>query len=161
MAAKRVLNAALKFHYPPLPPGFDGEVGELGNGIRFGPETDVAVQGAVGMKVNNRLLVQKTAAVVIGKLHPELVPTVHGCFDGGSGPFQALIVDEFKEDDIVLKRIDTKDEIVADVADAEGKSAGLVNAAGDGFNADAYYSFFDITFLGNGQGKVKVGPDIV
>ncbi len=52
------------------------EVGELGDGIGLGPEADVAVEGAVGMIVDDQFLVQKTAAVVAGEFHPELVPVV-------------------------------------------------------------------------------------
>ena len=115
--------------------GVDGEVGELGDGIGFGPEADIAVEGAVGVVVDDQFLVQKTAAVVAGEFHPELVPTIGGGFDGGGDAFQAFVVDEFKEDDVVLQRIDAEDKVIADIADPEGKPAGLVNAAGNGFDA--------------------------
>ena len=113
------------------------------------------------MKVDDQFLVQKTAAVAAGEFHPELVPAVGDQFNRGGDPFEAFVVDELKEDDIVFEGIDAEDEVIADIADAEGKPAGLIDAAGDGFDADAYDSGGDIAFLGDGQGEVKIGPDIV
>ena len=74
-----------------------------------------------------------------GKFHPELIPAVSDRFDGGGDALEAFIVDELKEDDIVFEGIDAEDEVIADIADAKGQSAGLVDAAGDGFDPDAYY----------------------
>ena len=96
-----------------------------------------------------------------GNFHPELVPAVSSQLDGGGDPLEAFVVDELEEDDVVFEGIDAEDEVIADIADAEGETAGLVDAAGHGFDADAYDAGGDITFLGDGQGEVEVGPDIV
>jgi hypothetical protein len=56
--------------------GVDGEVGELGDGVGFGPEADVAVEGAVGIIVDDQFLIQETAAMPAGKFRDvALVPS--------------------------------------------------------------------------------------
>jgi hypothetical protein len=58
-----------------------------------------------------------------GKFPPELTPAVSDHLTDGDA-LEAFIIEELKEDDVVLEGIDAEDEVIADIADAKGQTAG-------------------------------------
>ena len=89
----------------------------------------MAVERALRLMVKGGCAVDPARCQVFRYLNVQYMPLVPGNGQIEACPFNPLVVDEFKQDSIVFQRVDPENEVVADVAQPEDQSAGLVDAA--------------------------------
>src|SRR6266849_1172799 len=136
-----------------------GQVVEINDRIRFGPEADSPwIREGFVLRIDYFLVVKEDLEVVAFGFHRQVVPDAAGDLAIPPREFSPVPFHHVVEANVVLERVGADDVIIVRVLEPEHESATLVHLPGDRL---AFHRQAQVLHLGAGEGNGKTIVGIV